>query len=69
MGSRDNSGRTIGTEEAAAYLGYTLASFYTKVKEIRHKKERGQLFFTTEALDEFAAAQSTEHVPAAEGVG
>ncbi len=66
MSLRDNSrgaGREMGTREAAAYLGYTLSTFYTKVREIHHRKERGQLFFTAEALDKFRVAQSSEHVP------
>ena len=55
--------RELRTPEAAAYCGYTLGSFYTKVGEIRHRKERGQLFFPIDALDEFKTARSTEHVP------
>ena len=57
------AGREMGAKEAAAYLGYTLATFYTKVRLIRHRKERGVLYFTTAALDEFREAQSSEHVP------
>ena len=66
MSLEDNSrgtAREMGTREAAAYLGYTLKTFYTKVQEIRHRKERGVLYFTNEALDEFRAAQSSEHIP------
>ena len=61
MGSNDNN--ELSATEAAAYCGYTLGSFYLRVKEIRHRKERGRLYFPIEALDEFKAAQSTEHVP------
>ena len=68
MKTEDNE-QEMGSREAAAYLGYTLGSFYTKVREIRHRKERGELFFSAEALDEFRAAQSVEHIPATEGVG
>ena len=53
----------LSTREAAAYCRYRLRTFYTRVNEIPHRKERGVLFFTIAALDEFKAAQSVEHIP------
>ncbi len=66
MGLDDNKSRPreLSTTEAAAYCGYTIHSFYLRVNEIRHRKERGRLYFSVDALDEFKAAQSTERVPA-----
>ena len=64
--AKDNNKRSpqeLSTTEAAAYCGYTLGSFYLKVHKIRHRKERGRLFFPIDALDEFRAAQSYEHIP------
>ena len=55
--------RPLRAREAAAYCGYTLRSFYNRVREIRHRKERGTLYFFVKDLDEFKAAQSSEHVP------
>ena len=68
MAKDNNRGpQEMSTPEAAAYCGYTLGSFYTKVRKIRHRKHRGQLFFPIDALDAFKAAQSTEHIPAIKG--
>ena len=53
----------LSTTEAAAYCGYTIRSFYWQVHKIRHRKERGRLFFPIDALDDFRAAQSYEHIP------
>ena len=53
----------LSTGEAAAYCRYRLRTFYTRVNEIPHRKERGVLFFTIAALDELKAAQSVEHIP------
>ena len=62
MTLRDNN-REMGTREAAKYLGYTLSTLRNKASLIRHRKERNVLYFTAEALDEFRAAQSHEHIP------
>ena len=64
----DNNGRPreLSTSEAATYCGYTLGYFYIILKQIRHRKERGRLFFPVDALDEFRASQSYEHVPVEE---
>ncbi len=65
MASDNNSrSKELSTTEAAAYCGYSLGYFYARVAEIPHRKERNRNYFTTGALDEFIAAQSTEHVPA-----
>ena len=61
--NNNESPSELNAEQAAAYCGYTLNTFYLKVKQIRHRKERGLLYFTVASLDEFKAAQSTEHVP------
>ena len=58
--------RELSTSEAAAYCGYSLGYFYARVAEIPHRKERNRNYFTTDALDGFIAAQSTEHIPATE---
>lgn len=54
----------LNTREAAAYCRYRLRTFYVRLHEIPHRKERGRCFFTIGALDKFKAAQSVEHVPA-----
>lgn len=61
----DKSGcsKELDTAEAAAYCGYSVGYFYTRLGEIPHRKERNRNYFTVAALDEFIAAQSTEHVP------
>ncbi len=65
MASRHNkkSPDELDSQQAAEYLGYTLQTFYQKVKAIRHRKYRGVLYFTKDALDEFQAGQTTEHIP------
>jgi len=56
----------LSAPEAAAYLGYTLKSFYNNISDsIPHRKSRNRLYFKTEELDAFLEAQSTNHVPPA----
>lgn len=62
---KDNTGRSkeLSSTEAAAYCGYTINYFYSIASKIRHRKERGRNHFPVDALDEFLASQSTEHLP------
>jgi len=55
--------RELTAKEAAAYLGYTLQSFYNRVADIRHRKIRGALYFRPKDLDEYAGRQIYEHIP------
>lgn len=61
------SPKELSAPEAAAHLGWALGTLYNRVKEIRHRKQGGVLWFSVEALDEFMAAQSQEHVPWVKG--
>ena len=53
----------LTTPEAAKYCGYAYRSFQRLYKKIPRRKERGSLYFTKAALDEFIASQSVDHVP------
>lgn len=69
MGS-DSKNRVLTAAESAAYLGYTLRSFYKIKWEIPHRKTRGILYFKLSDLDAFNESRSVQHVPtkANEGV-
>ena len=53
----------LTAREAAAYCHYTPRTFYIKVCEIPHRKERRRLFFKVSDLDAFVEAQRSQHVP------
>ena len=57
------SARLLTAKEAAAYLGYTMQSFYNRVRSIRHTKDRGVLYFDVEDLDAYRASHVVAHVP------
>ena len=58
---RDNNQRELTAAESAAYLGYTLRSFYKQVPKIPHRKRSGVLSFKIVDLDEFDASRTTVH--------
>ncbi len=55
--------RELNAKEAAVYCGHTYGGFRHKVKHIRHRKERGRLYFLIADLDAFIADRSTTHEP------
>lgn len=55
--------RELTAAESAAYLGYTIRSFYKIKREIPHRKTRGILAFRVSDLDAFNESRSVEHVP------
>ena len=61
--------RELTTAEAAAYLGYTLRSFYKRTRDIPHRKFRGQLYFKVADLASFNESRTTRHVPVTTGDG